>query len=159
MSLETAIQENTNAIRELIAAIKSGVPTSAAQVAAVVEQGKTETAKTEKATNEKKSDAKTASSQPGAKQQSEAPKADAQGKVEEKKGDAGSGDDAPTYQEAAAAVTKLAAAKGKPAAIAVIGQFDKKEGDGKATKLPDVKPEDYAAVIAACDKALEAVEA
>lgn len=34
--LEEAIKENTNAIRELIAAIGKGVPTTAAQVAAVV---------------------------------------------------------------------------------------------------------------------------
>lgn len=36
MSLEIAIQENTSAIRELIAAIANGIPTTNAQVAAVV---------------------------------------------------------------------------------------------------------------------------
>jgi hypothetical protein len=36
MSLETAIQENTHAIRELIATIAQGLPATSAQVAAVV---------------------------------------------------------------------------------------------------------------------------
>ena len=54
--------------------------------------------------------------------------------------------DAPTYQDTADAVTKLARVKGRDAAIAVLAKFG-------ATKLPDVKPEQFAAVIAACEKA------
>ncbi len=52
----------------------------------------------------------------------------------------------PTYQDTAAAVTALAKAKGRDAAVAVLSQFG-------AGKLPEVKPEDFAAVIAACNKA------
>lgn len=43
MSLETVIAENTAAIRDLIAALANGQPTSAAQVAAVVTEAKAET--------------------------------------------------------------------------------------------------------------------
>lgn len=54
--------------------------------------------------------------------------------------------DAPTYQNASDAVTKLARTKGRDAAVAVLGKFG-------AAKLPDVKPEQFAAIIAACEKA------
>lgn len=53
---------------------------------------------------------------------------------------------APTYQATADAITKLARAKGRDAAIAVLAKFG-------ASKLPDVKPEQFAAVIAACEEA------
>jgi hypothetical protein len=52
--------------------------------------------------------------------------------------------DAPTYQATADAVTKLARTKGRDAAVAVLAHFG-------AAKLPDVKPEQFAAVIAACE--------
>lgn len=52
MSLESVIAENTAAIRELIEAIKNGVPTTAAQVAAVAAEAKAD--KPEKAKVEKK---------------------------------------------------------------------------------------------------------
>ena len=54
--------------------------------------------------------------------------------------------DAPTYQATADAVTKLARTKGRDAAVAVLSKFG-------AGKLPDVKPEQFAAIIAACEKA------
>lgn len=54
--------------------------------------------------------------------------------------------DAPTYQDTANAVTKLARTKGRDAAVAVLSKFG-------AGKLPDVKPEQFAAVIAACEEA------
>lgn len=54
--------------------------------------------------------------------------------------------DAPTYQATADAVTKLARTKGRDAAVAVLSEFG-------AAKLPDVKPEQFAAIIAACEKA------
>lgn len=57
-------------------------------------------------------------------------------------------DPAVTYKEAAEAVTKLSRTKGRDAAIAVLKSFG-------ADKLPDVKPEDFAAVVAACQAALE----
>lgn len=52
----------------------------------------------------------------------------------------------PTYQDAAAALTKLAREKGRAAAVSVLNGFG-------ATKLPEVKPEQFAAFIAACEKA------
>ena len=54
--------------------------------------------------------------------------------------------DAPTYQATADAVTKLAREKGRDTAIAVLTKFG-------AAKLPEVKPEQFAAVIAACEEA------
>ena len=48
-----------------------------------------------------------------------------------------------TYEQAAKAVTELAKAKGRDAAVEVLGQFG-------AKKLPDVKPEHYADLMAAC---------
>lgn len=53
-----------------------------------------------------------------------------------------------TYKEAAEAVTRLSRTKGRDAAIAVLKSFG-------ADKLPDVKTEDFAAVVAACQAALE----
>lgn len=50
--------------------------------------------------------------------------------------------DAPTYQDAAAAITKLSKTKGRDAAVAVLTAFG-------AAKLPDVKPEQFADIIAA----------
>lgn len=52
--------------------------------------------------------------------------------------------EAPTYQATAEAVTKLAKVKGRDAAVAVLSKFG-------AAKLPEVKPEDFAAVIAECE--------
>ena len=54
--------------------------------------------------------------------------------------------DAPTYQDAANAINALAKAKGRAAAVAVLAAFG-------AAKLPDVKPEQFADVIAAAQKA------
>lgn len=54
--------------------------------------------------------------------------------------------DAPTYQDTADAITKLARTKGRDAAVAVLDEFG-------AARLPDVKPEQFAAIIAACEKA------
>jgi ABC-type uncharacterized transport system involved in gliding motility auxiliary subunit len=58
-------------------------------------------------------------------------------------------DSTATYQDAAAAITKLSRTKGRDAAVAVLQQFG-------ATKLPDVKPEQFAAVVAAAEAALGA---
>lgn len=54
--------------------------------------------------------------------------------------------DAVTYQQAADAVTKLAKTAGRDIAVGVLKQFG-------AVKLPDVKPDQYAAVLAACQEA------
>lgn len=61
-------------------------------------------------------------------------------------GHANQSNDAPTYQDAANAVTKLARTQGRDAAIKVLAQFG-------AKTLPDVKAEQFADVIAACEKA------
>lgn len=61
-------------------------------------------------------------------------------------------DSTATYQDAAAAITKLSRTKGRDAAVAVLQQFG-------AAKLPDVKPvkpEQFAAVVAAAEAALGA---
>jgi hypothetical protein len=156
MSLEATIQENTNAIRELIAAIKTGVPTTAAQVAAVVTEAKTtpcaghdaETTKADAAKETAAKETTAAATEAAASTQSTAEAvADA---APEKKADKSEASDksadAPTYQATADAVTKLARTKGREAAVAVLTKFG-------ARKLPDVKPEQFAAVIAACEEA------
>lgn len=136
MSLEVAIQENTNAIRALIAALANGVPTTAAQVAAVVTE-----AKPEKAAKKE-----TAKAEPKAEAQAAATAETTQAAEAEKAlhGHANNPADAPTYQATADAVTKLARTKGREAAVAVLTKFG-------ASKLPDVKPEQFAAVIAECE--------
>jgi hypothetical protein len=55
---------------------------------------------------------------------------------------------APAYKDAAEAVTTLSRKKGRDTAVGVLKSFG-------ADKLPDVKSEDFAAVIAACRAALE----
>lgn len=141
MSLEATIQENTNAIRELIAAIQAGVPTTAAQVAAVVTEAAADKPAKEEAPAKKPTNAKKvepAPTQPTAEAVAAA--------APEQKGEPSAQADAPTYQDTADAVTKLARTKGRDAAVAVLSKFG-------ADKLPDVKPEQFAAVIAACEEA------
>lgn len=72
-----------------------------------------------------------------------------EGAAQEKKaeGSAAKGEaTAPTYEQTAAAVTDLGKAKGREAAVSVLAKFS-------ATNLKQVKPEDFAAVIAACQEA------
>lgn len=59
---------------------------------------------------------------------------------------------APDYETAARAVTALAKARGREVAVAVLAQFG-------AARLPEVAPEQFAAVIAACEQAQEAAGA
>jgi hypothetical protein len=54
----------------------------------------------------------------------------------------------PSYQDAAEAVTKLARAKGRDAAIRVLAKYG-------AAKLPEVHAEDYPDLIAACEEAAQ----
>lgn len=152
MSLEIAIQENTNAIRELIAALAKGVPTTSAQVAAVVAEAPAAAKAEAKASTEKKKETAKANVEQynGAATTEQKPEALTQmtGAEAEKAlhGHANNPTDAPTYQATADAVTKLARTKGRDAAVAVLTKFG-------AAKLPDVKPEQFAAIIAACEKA------
>ena len=129
MSLEQAIQENTAAIRELIAALGNG---ATSQAAAPVETATVEEPKAEKPTKEKKQQAPAA--MPESKEEA-APAADEPAPV--------------SYDDCAQAVTKLAKTKGRPAAVALLGQFDLKT-------LQDAKdkPELLAQVKAAADAEL-----
>ena len=130
MSLEQAIQENTAAIKALIAALGTG---ATSQVAAAAETATVE---------EPKADPKP----PKEKKQS-APAA-----TPESKEDAAAAADEPapvSYDDCAQSVTKLAKSKGRPAAVALLGQFDLKT-------LQDAKgqPELLAQVKAAADAEL-----
>lgn len=143
MSLEATIQENTIAIRELIAAIQAGVPTTAAQVAAVVSEAKPKKATTKKETAKAETKAEPATQ--AAEQKPEDLTQMTAGEAEKAlHGHANNPADAPTYQATAVAVTKLAHTKGREVAVAVLTKFG-------AAKLPDVKPEQFAAVIAECE--------
>lgn len=134
MSLEIAIQENTAAIRDLIAAISNGIPTTAAQVAAVVQEAQVEDkpAKAEKKAKAEK--AETPKAEPAATQEQkvdDARAADEEGPVEPEV----------TYQDAAAAITQLSKVKGRDAAIALLKKFG-------VNKLPELNAEYFAAVVA-----------
>jgi hypothetical protein len=129
MSLEQAIQENTAAIKALIAALGTG---ATSQAAAPVETAPVEEPKAEKPTKEKKQSAPAAT--PESKEEV-APAADEPAPV--------------SYDDCAQSVTKLAKSKGRPAAVALLGQFDLKT-------LQDAKdkPELLAQVKAAADAEL-----
>lgn len=179
MTLEAAIQENTSALRDLIAAIKAGVPISATQIAAVaaeasVAQQEANTEKKPPATSAKTITAAAPPTPPTAEAAADEPESKGENSAPVQAGDKGGGspqvsavqtaaepataggnqsaaaDDAevPTYQATADAVTKLARVKGHDAAVAVLSKFS-------AVKLPGVKPEQFAAVIAACNQAME----
>ena len=106
MSLEQAIQENTAAIKALIAALGTG---ATSQAAAPVETATVEEPKAEKPTKEKKQSAPAATPEP---KDEVAPAADEPAPV--------------SYDDCAQSVTKLAKSKGRPAAVALLGQFDLK---------------------------------
>lgn len=145
MSLEATIAENTAALRELISAIKAGVPTTAAQVAAVVEQAPQQPTETAEARAPE-------AARPTTKAKNTPAAATAPAPQPSTATDAGASTDAApalTYQDAATAVTNLAKAKGRDTAVAVLGKFG-------AAKLPDVKPEQFADVVKACKEAAEA---
>ena len=129
MSLEQAIQENTAAIKALIAALGTG---ATSQAAAPAETATVEEPKAEEPTKEKKQSAPAAT--PESKEDT-APAADEPAPV--------------SYDDCAQSVTKLAKSKGRPAAVALLGQFDLKT-------LQDAKdkPELLAQVKAAADAEL-----
>lgn len=136
MSLELAITENANAIRDLIAAISKGVPTTAAQVAAVVEQAPKETkkAKATVATNGASSTQEGTSPEAvpaDAAAQQPAPEAAATAPVAA----------SVSYEDVKHAIVKLSGSKGRDAVVALLTEF----GAGKG---PDLKPEQFAEFIA-----------
>jgi len=138
MSLEIAIQENTAALRELIAAISKGLPVAASTVAEVAAKSAEVTAKTEKAAEVKKPAAQTASSQPGAQPQSEGQKAAAQ--------ESPAAADV-TYDDVKAAVIELSKEKGREMTVALLSRHG-------VAKAPDLQPEQYAAVVGDVKKVL-----
>lgn len=169
MSLEAALQENTAALRELLAAIKNGAAVAATAVAHAVERSETpqadlaEPAAPKPARGKARAAAANAPTVPTATQvqaAAPAPKpsappcpqtASAQ-TSDAPAANAPAAEAAPDYETAARAVTALAKARGREAAVAVLAQFG-------AARLPEVAPEQFAAVIAACEQAQEAAGA
>ena len=125
MSLEAVIQENTNALRDLIAQLQAGQPPAAIKVAEVA--------------------APVPAPAPAVKE--EKPKAEAKAETKTEKADASTVE--VTIDAVKKATTDLAKAKGRDAAVEVLGQFDAKNAN-------EVKPEAYADFIAAAAKAQEA---
>lgn len=141
MSLEIALQENTNAIRELIATIANGIPTTGAQVAAVVAEAPAQ-AKAEK----KPAAAEKATQSSGGTKPSETSAAPS---------DTGASAEAKTlvYDDIKKPFLSLVSAKGRDAGAALLLQFgvDASKG-GKLTEIPVEK---YAEVLEAINKAGE----
>jgi antitoxin (DNA-binding transcriptional repressor) of toxin-antitoxin stability system len=143
MSLEAVIQENTNTMRELIA-VWNKLAGQAKTIDAKVEAG---------ATGEI-----TAGGKPVAEIKPEkAAKAKAEPKVEaaapaaepEQPAATPAAEAAPAIAiaDVNAAIIGLAKAKGRDAAVAVLKEFG-------VAKAPELKPEQYAAVVAAAQKAM-----
>jgi hypothetical protein len=127
--LEEVIKENTAAVRELLAAIlKQAAATSGAKVQADAKPEKT-VAKTGPI--------------PGEGDAAEQGKTAAQA-VEALKDTT---QPAVPYTDVANAITNLARVKGKPAAVELLGSFNVARG-------PELKPDQYADVLAAIETAL-----
>ena len=150
MSLEIALAENTAAIRELIAKLSSG-PVIAQDVQAE------KPAATTKATKATKADPKpeaapsseptpTASdnSQPSSTESNEASENVQSETTEQSTAQ-------PTYEDAKAAVLNLGKVKGRQATLDVLSRFG-------AAKLPDVKPEAFADLIALAQSVIDGGE-
>ena len=140
MSLEATIAENTAAIRELIAAIANGIPTTAAQVAAVAaEAPKKEKGKATVPANGASSTSAETSPATGAAAQTpaaeSAPTAPAAASV--------------TYDEVKAAILKLSQAKGREQVVAALTEFGVAKG-------PELKPEQFAGFIAKANELVAA---
>lgn len=144
MSLEATIAENTAALRDLIAAIGKGIPTTQAQVAAVVAEAKP-TEKKPAGTAQTAETKPTATTAAAESSQSVAAETGMPA-AEVLHGHANDDAAAPTYQDAANAINAVAKAKGRAGAIAVLAEFG-------VAKLPDAKPEQFAAIIRAANEA------
>lgn len=135
MSLEATIEKNTAALYVLIDMLKAN-----AAADAIIE-------KAQKSPKAQAAEAKiTASSTPETNQPAEAaaPKSAPEAPQPEQPGAAGVNEQ-PTYEETAKAITDLAKAKGRDAAIAVLTIFG-------IAKLPEAKPEQFAGIIEECRK-------
>ena len=131
MTLEAALQENTGAIRALIAALGQGIPTTSEPVAAVVAP---------KAKKEKPP-VRVSDTEVGSTPATPAPAATAEETASPTPGT--------TYDEVKRAIVKMSGLKGRDQVVAVLGQFG-------ATKGPDLKPEQYADFIAQAEAAMAA---
>lgn len=122
-----------------VALLGTGTPCAAHDAETVREEAKTTPAKEAKPKAGKKQEAAKPEAAPTPTTVEEPAAPEQKADTSEAKTDSAP---AATYDDAANAVTKLARTKGRDAALAVLSKFG-------ATKLPDVKPEDFAAVIAA----------
>lgn len=157
MSLETVIAENTTALRELLSVLKAGSPAIQPEASSTEKKSdKSRSSAPTQTASDSSANSSTGSTgagapgkgtDPGNAQQDAAAQTDASAATNTTAQSAPTGD-VPTYQQTADAVTKLAKVKGRDAAVGVLKQFG-------AAKLPDVKPEQFGAVVAACAAAME----
>lgn len=149
MTLEAAIAENTAAVRELIAQLRSGTalqqPTAEAIDANIkaLNAAQAQEAAAPKPTPAAKP-AAPAPTPPTAEAPASAPSPRANEPADPPSAEAHA--DAPDYAATARAINTLVKAKGRQAAVDVLASF-------KASTLKDVQPAQYAAVIAACEGA------
>ncbi|MFZ6767789.1 hypothetical protein ACO0LM_11965 [Undibacterium sp. Di26W] len=143
MSLETVIQENTTAINSLIALLSSGV--IAASSGAVETSAPPADTKPEATKKVKDKAAKTGESTNTSTDTANA-KSDA---ATDKKQEAETGTDTPAiaYEVAQKKILEAAKEKGREAVVELLGNFG-------ATKGTDLKPAQYAPVIAAIEALL-----
>lgn len=160
MSLEIALAENTAALRELLAHLKSGTtlkqPTPEEVDANIKELNKAP--KTQAAKGKNTSAGTTANAAPTpptaeagegaapAKTAEESVQSSAASAEAEPQASTAAAETPPDYATTAKAVTDLVKAKGRDAAVAVLAEFG-------AANLKEVQPEQFAAVIAACAEA------
>lgn len=141
--LETVIAENTVAIRDLIATIAKGLPTSAAQVAAVVDPAPKETTKKQvKATVTNNGASSTPETPPFASAD-----AAAQGPAPVADSPSAPGAVSVTYDDVKAAILKLSNVKGRDAVLALLKPFG-------AAKGPELKPEQFAEFVTQANAAI-----
>jgi cytoskeletal protein RodZ len=129
MSLEIALAENTAAIRELIAKLSTG---------AIIPQDAEKPATTKGATGTTKKDTAQSSEPTPTASDNSASSSDESNEAAES---------VHTYEDAKTAVLKLGKVKGRQATLDALSRFG-------ATKLPDVKPESFGALIALVDEVI-----
>lgn len=154
MSLEIALQENTAAIKNLIAAMTNQASTPAkASKKATASQPQTDIAVGDAANAQATVAGNGASSTP---ETTSPPPVEAAAQVkadpvsvEQPQEPGTAGVTEPTYQDTAAYITRLSREKGRDVAVALLKEFN-------AAKLPDVAATDFAAVIARANELLGA---
>jgi hypothetical protein len=159
MSLEALLAENTEAVKALTAAIlaQAAAPQSSGAAHETPQADLAEPAAPKPARGKARAAAANAPTVPTATEaQAAAPASKPSAPPSPQPTSAQTPDtpaaNAPDYETAARAVTALAKACGREAAVAVLAQFG-------AARLPEVAPEQFAAVIAACGQAQEAAGA